>query len=157
MGMDPFNFGDSLLLVLAQRLVRRLCAKCRGTRAASSAEIDELLADYLNAFPDGTAAPTREALRAEWIERFGKGGRVVLHASPGCVECNQSGLAGRAAVHEMMPISRALRRLIQTGARSEEISRIAMAEGMRSLRQDGIEKVLAGVTTIEEVRAMSNV
>jgi type II secretory ATPase GspE/PulE/Tfp pilus assembly ATPase PilB-like protein len=157
MGMDPFNFGDSLLLVLAQRLVRRLCTKCRQTRAASSAEVDELLADYLNAFPDGTAAPAREALRAEWIERFGKGGRVVLHASPGCVECNQTGLVGRAAVHEMMPISRALRRLIQTGSRSEEISRVAMAEGMRSLRQDGIEKVLAGVTTIEEVRAMSNV
>jgi type II secretory ATPase GspE/PulE/Tfp pilus assembly ATPase PilB-like protein len=57
----------------------------------------------------------------------------------------------------MMPISRELRRLVQTGARSEELSRVAMAEGMRTLRQDGIEKVLAGVTTIEEVRAMSNV
>jgi type II secretory ATPase GspE/PulE/Tfp pilus assembly ATPase PilB-like protein len=157
MGMDPFNFGDSLLVVLAQRLVRRLCPHCRQTRLASAAEVEELTSDYMNSFPSGCEAIDRDSLQREWIERFGRHGKLVLHASPGCVECGQSGLAGRAGVHEMMPISRELRRLVQTGARSEELSRVAMAEGMRTLRQDGIEKVLAGVTTIEEVRAMSNV
>jgi type II secretory ATPase GspE/PulE/Tfp pilus assembly ATPase PilB-like protein len=156
MGMDPFNFGDSLLAVLAQRLVRRLCTHCRQTRLASEPEVEELLSDYMNSFPDGSAVVERKALRREWAERFGRGGKLMLHASPGCVECGQTGLHGRAGVHEMMVISRELRRLIQTGARSEELSRTAMAEGMRTLRQDGIDKVLAGVTTIEEVRATSN-
>ena len=157
MGMDPFNFADSLLCVLAQRLVRRLCPHCRQTRLATEPEVEELLADYANSFPDGAAPPDRAALRREWSERFGRQGRLVLYASPGCVECGQTGVAGRAGVHELMTMSRELRRLIQTGARSEELSRVAMGEGMRTLRQDGIEKVLAGVTTIEEVRAMSNV
>ena len=157
MGMDPFNFGDSLLAVLAQRLVRGLCPHCRRTRNADDAEIDELTGDYLNAFPDGAERPAPQALRRDWIERFGRKGRLLLHASPGCAQCGQTGLAGRAAVHELMAMSRGLRRLIQTGARSEELARLAADEGMRTLRQDGIEKVLAGVTTIEEVRAMSNV
>jgi type II secretory ATPase GspE/PulE/Tfp pilus assembly ATPase PilB-like protein len=143
--------------VLAQRLVRRLCPHCRETRLASPAEVEELTSDYMNSFPPGCDAIDRHSLQREWGERFGRHGKLVLHASPGCVECGRTGLAGRAGVHEMMQISRELRRLVQTGARSEEVSRVAMAEGMRTLRQDGIEKVLAGVTTIEEVRAMSNV
>ena len=59
-------------------------------------------------------------------------------------------------LHELLVVSRELRRLIQTSARAEELQGLAMAEGMRTLRQDGIDKVLAGVTTIEEVRATSN-
>ena len=60
-------------------------------------------------------------------------------------------------IHELMVISRTLRRLVQNGARAEELLDAAMQEGMRTLRQDGIDKVLAGKTTIEEVRATSNV
>ncbi|HSN34579.1 MAG TPA: ATPase, T2SS/T4P/T4SS family [Ideonella sp.] len=157
MGMDPFNFGDSLLVVLAQRLVRALCPHCRRARAANATELDELLGDYLNAFPDGAARPAREPLLRDLTGRFGRKGRLLLHESPGCVKCGQTGLAGRTAVHELMVMSRGLRRLIQTGARSEELARLAADEGLRTLRQDGIDKVLAGVTTIEEVRAMSNV
>jgi type II secretory ATPase GspE/PulE/Tfp pilus assembly ATPase PilB-like protein len=81
----------------------------------------------------------------------------MLHHSPGCKECDDTGFKGRAGVHEMMVVSRELRRLIQTGARAEALQHIALQEGMRTLRQDGIEKVLAGATTIEEVRATSNV
>ena len=102
------------------------------------------------------AQAARAAIRRDWLGRFGRDGRLQQFSSPGCPSCGHTGFRGRCGVRELMPISRALRRLIQTGARSEEISRIAMAEGMRSLRQDGIEKVLAGVTTIEEVRATSN-
>ena len=67
-----------------------------------------------------------------------------------------TGLRGRAALHELMTVTRELRRLIQTGARAEQLQRQAMADGMRTLRQDGIDKVLAGVTSIGEVRATAN-
>jgi type II secretory ATPase GspE/PulE/Tfp pilus assembly ATPase PilB-like protein len=156
MGLDPFNFGDSLLAVLAQRLVRRLCTQCRKTRVATSDETDELMADYMHAF--GDAPPiSRDDVLAGWMRRNSRDGRLMLHASPGCPACDQTGFKGRAGVHEMMVISRELRRLVQTGARAEALQHAALNEGMRTLRQDGIEKVLAGVTTIEEVRATSNV
>jgi type II secretory ATPase GspE/PulE/Tfp pilus assembly ATPase PilB-like protein len=79
-----------------------------------------------------------------------------MHHSPGCKACDDSGFKGRAGVHELMVISRELRHLVQTGARAETLAHTAMAEGMRTLRHDGIDKVLAGVTSIEEVRATSN-
>ena len=94
---------------------------------------------------------------ADWAGRFGAGGRVMLHHSPGCKHCDDTGFKARAGIHELMVVSRELRRLVQTGARADALQQVAMAEGMRTLRQDGIEKVLAGVTTIEEVRATSNV
>ncbi|HEY2927017.1 GspE/PulE family protein, partial [Piscinibacter sp.] len=156
MGMDPFNFADSLLGVLAQRLVRQLCPHCRLSRPATKAETEELMGDYLRPF-SVEQRPSRETLLADWVERFGSKGRVLLHHSPGCKHCDNTGFQGRAGIHELMVISRELRRLIQTGARADALQQVAMAEGMRTLRQDGIEKVLAGVTTIEEVRATSNV
>jgi len=155
MGMDPFNFGDSLLAVLAQRLVRRLCPHCRVPRAAGNDEIDELLHDWLNAFPEG-AAPAADEVRETWRSRFAPDGRFVGWTAPGCAECDNTGFKGRAGLHELMSVTKPLRRLIQTGARAEELQRQALADGMRTLRQDGIEKVLAGVTSIAEVRAMAN-
>jgi type II secretory ATPase GspE/PulE/Tfp pilus assembly ATPase PilB-like protein len=156
MGMDPFNFGDSLLAVLAQRLVRRLCNHCRVTRPASDAQIAELLADYLHVFP-ADCAPTRDVVLKDWLTRFGRDGKLVHHHSPGCSHCQHTGFRSRAGLHELLVVSREVRRLIQTGARVELLLHAGIVEGMRTLRQDGIEKVLAGVTTIEEVRATSNV
>jgi type II secretory ATPase GspE/PulE/Tfp pilus assembly ATPase PilB-like protein len=155
MGMDPFNFGDSLLAVLAQRLVRRLCPHCRVPRDAGSDEIDELLLDWLHAFPDGMA-PTVEETQQLWRSRYAPDGRFIAWTAPGCPECENTGFKGRVALHELMSVTKPLRRLIQTGTRAEELQRQAMADGMRTLRQDGIEKVLAGVTSIAEVRAMAN-
>jgi len=157
MGMDPFNFADSLLVVLAQRLVRRLCTHCRVAEPASETYLDELARDYLHAFGKDSTVMTLEQVRADWQERFAESGVVQTYHSPGCEHCNQTGYHGRAGIHELMSISRELRRLIQTGARAEELQRQAMIEGMRTLRQDGIEKVLAGITSLEEVRATSNV
>ena len=156
MGMDPFNFADSLLAVLAQRLVRRLCGECRESRPATEAEVGELLADYLHAFRDDATRPTRDEVLAGWQGRHGRNGRLVAHHSPGCKACDNTGFKGRAGVHELMLVSRELRQLIQTSARAEQLQIAAMNEGMRTLRQDGIDKVWAGVTTIEEVRATSN-
>ncbi len=156
MGMDPFNFADSLLAVLAQRLVRRLCPQCRVSEPAGDAQVAEWLGDYQHAFGAATPPTDHKALLAGWIGRHGKNGRLQRHHSPGCKQCDNSGFKGRAGLHELMVTSRALRHLVQTGARSEALQAQAMSEGMRTLRQDGIEKVLAGATTIEEVRATTN-
>ncbi|GAB1391692.1 MAG: hypothetical protein AMXMBFR78_36080 [Rubrivivax sp.] len=156
MGMDPFNFADALLVVLAQRLVRRLCPSCRKARDARPEEIDELLGDAMLAFRGAASAPSRDALLAEWKQRFGHDGRLQAYEAPGCPNCEHSGLRGRAGLHELMHMTPALRKLIQTGGRAEEIQHEALAAGMRTLRQDGIEKVLAGVTSIAEVRATTN-
>lgn len=143
--------------MLAQRLLRRLCPKCVTKREATDAEVDEWLDDYLHSFADPDVAPTRDALRADWVQRLGDDGRLLHHHAPGCPACDGSGLKGRAAIHELLLVSRDLRRLIQTGGRAEQILAQAQREGMRTLRQDGIEKVIAGMTAIEEVRASSNV
>jgi type II secretory ATPase GspE/PulE/Tfp pilus assembly ATPase PilB-like protein len=155
MGMDPFNFADALLGVLAQRLVRRLCDKCRTAYEPGEAERAELLHDYLHVFPDPAAAPGEAELMAGWMDRFGHNGKLTLYKPVGCDHCNNSGYRGRAGIHELMMVTRALRQDIQTGKRADELQRQALADGMRTLRQDGIEKVLAGVTTIDEVRANS--
>ena len=164
MGMDPFNFADALLGVLAQRLVRRLCTQCRVAREATVEEEEELLRDYLHVMDSMANAPSHEDVLADWRQRFGStavdgscasSGRLTLYRSPGCEHCNGTGLRGRAGIHELMMVTRQLRHLIQTGTRADDLQRQALADGMRTLRQDGIEKVLAGVTTIEEVRANS--
>ena len=156
MGMDPFNFADSLLAVLAQRLVRRLCTQCVTSRPATADEVNELADDWLHAWGESDGRPAREELLDSWTERHGKDGRLRFHHAPGCKACDHSGFRGRVAIHELMEISRELRRLVQTGTRAELIQRTAITEGLRTLRQDGIEKVLAGHTSIEEVRASSN-
>jgi type II secretory ATPase GspE/PulE/Tfp pilus assembly ATPase PilB-like protein len=156
MGMDPFNFADSLLGVLAQRLVRRLCTKCRISEPAGDELIEELLGDYMHAFGSGEPPITRDSVLTGWQQKNSRDGRLMAHRSPGCKHCDDSGFKSRAGLHELMMISRELRHLVQTGARAEALQKVAMAEGMRTLRQDGIDKVLAGITTIDEVRATSN-
>ncbi len=156
MGMDPFNFADSLLGVLSQRLVRRLCSNCVVERDATDAEVDEWLDDYMHGFPDAEVAPSRDDVLASWIERFGSDGRLRHRHAPGCKRCDGGGHRGRTAIHEWMSVTRDLRRLIQTGGRAELMLATAQREGMRTLRQDGIEKVIAGLTSLEEVRANSN-
>jgi len=157
MGLDPFNFADSLLGVLAQRLVRRLCNHCRTSRPATEDEVNELLDDYLHVAPHGHPDFDRETVRRSWTERFGREGRLMMFHSPGCEHCGNTGQKGRAGLHELMMVSRELRRMIQTTSRAEQLLHTAMTEGMRTLRQDGIEKVLQGVTSLSEVRATSNV
>ena len=155
MGMDPFNFADSLLAVLAQRLVRRSCPSCQTAEPMSEAELGELLDDYLHVFP-ADSRPARLTLTAEWIKNHGKDGRLMKFTSPGCPACGGTGFKGRTGLHELLTVSKNLRRLIQTGSRAEELQQAALAEGMRSLRQDGILKVLQGLTTLSEVHATSN-
>ena len=156
MGMDPFNFADALLAVIAQRLVRRLCMACRVPFEATAENVEELLRDYMHAIKEVEAPPKPDEVLADWMARFGSGGKLTLYKGVGCAKCDQTGFRGRAGIHELMTVSRSMRHLIQTGARSDELQRCALGGGMRTLRQDGIEKVLAGITGIEEVRANSN-
>jgi type II secretory ATPase GspE/PulE/Tfp pilus assembly ATPase PilB-like protein len=156
MGMDPFNFADSLLAVLAQRLARRLCTSCRTSERASDDYVNELLHDYLHAFPEALR-PAREEVLAQWLQDYGTDGSLKHYSAPGCPKCMDTGLSGRVGLHELMSVNPGVRRLIQTGARSELVQLEAFQSGkFRTLRQDGIVKVLAGLTSIEEVRANSN-
>jgi len=154
MGMDPFNFADSLLAVLAQRLVRRLCLHCRRTVPATAQVIDELLSEYRMTF---ASPPSPDAVLAHWRRELGQDGVLQMHIHTGCPACRGTGFKGRVGLHELMLSSREIRHLIQTGARADAVQQAAMAAGMRTLRQDGIEKVLAGHTTIDEVRATTNI
>jgi type II secretory ATPase GspE/PulE/Tfp pilus assembly ATPase PilB-like protein len=156
--------------VLAQRLVRRLCAKCKTPHEASPEQLQELLGDYMHVMTGVEGAPPADDTLRSWRERFGSateggasgaetgssaGGPITLYKPVGCDHCSKSGYRGRVGIHELMMVTRGLRYLIQTGGRADDLARHALADGMRTLRQDGIEKVLQGHTTIEEVRASS--
>ncbi len=156
MGMDPFNFSDSLLAVVAQRLVRQFCNECRKTEVATAEQVDELARDYLRAFPDDLR-PSADAVKAEWVARHGRHGQLQHFHAPGCSHCDNTGFKGRMGVHELMVNGPELRRLIQSHSRPEQLQHEAMRHShFRTLRQDGIEKVLAGFTSIDEVRANCN-
>jgi type II secretory ATPase GspE/PulE/Tfp pilus assembly ATPase PilB-like protein len=155
MGMDPFNFADSLLAVLAQRLGRRLCKDCKTSVPMTPEQQEELLDDFLHAY-GSSPIRSRQELLAEWVTRFGVNGQLMHTHAPGCPKCDNRGFKGRVGFHELLTVSRDLRRMIQKGARAEEIQAQALSEGMQTLRQDGLEKVLQGLTSLDEVRAMSN-
>jgi type II secretory ATPase GspE/PulE/Tfp pilus assembly ATPase PilB-like protein len=158
MGMDPFNFADALLGVLAQRLARRVCRNCGETHEASEQEITGLLDEYCEDLRhskrfmvDPEAA--RKQLMEDWAARFAdEQGRFTLKRAVGCVECNNTGYRGRIGLHELMLGTDAAKRLIQTRALVSELFLSAMDDGMRTLRQDGIEKVLSGDTDMVQVR-----
>lgn len=156
MGMDPFNFADSLLAVLAQRLARQWCKHCKRTEVADENYIQVLLHEYLRPFPEALR-PSPEAQRAQWLQQYGQGGQLLRTHAPGCSHCHHTGLSGRLGLHELLRVVPQVRMCIQQRARPEEIQQAAMQHShFRTLRQDGIEKVLAGLTSLEEVRAHCN-
>jgi len=156
MGMNPFNFADSLLAVLAQRLVRRLCHHCKVAEDAPTEFVEELLEDYMLAFPQADR-PDRADTLAQWRTAYGKDKLFQHYHASGCDQCQGTGFAGRMGLHELLYITPGLHSLIQTSARSELILNEAFKSGdFRTLRQDGIVKVLQGLTTLEEVRANCN-
>jgi type II secretory ATPase GspE/PulE/Tfp pilus assembly ATPase PilB-like protein len=156
MGMDPFNFSDSLLAVLAQRLARRLCSHCVTTEVASQVYLDELLSDYLSVFSAATA-PSRTEVLAHWLRTYGQNGKLMRYSSKGCSHCQNTGMLGRIGLHELLSVTPGIRRLIQTNASPDAFLAEAFKAGkFRTLRQDGIAKVMAGLTSIDEVRANTN-
>jgi type IV pilus assembly protein PilB len=129
MGVEPFLTSSAVDCVLAQRLARRLCKECKEPYTA-----------------------TREMLRKnDFPPEVSDRDDVVLHRAKGCSRCNNTGYKGRLGLYEVMIVSEAIRRLTVERKSADEISRVAAAEGMKSLREDGIDKVLLGMTSVEEV------
>ncbi|MGZ8264233.1 MAG: ATPase, T2SS/T4P/T4SS family, partial [Burkholderiales bacterium] len=159
MGMDPFNFADALLGILAQRLAKRLC-KCKEAHVATDEEIDLLLDEYcqeLMSVPVWKADPAgeREKVRASWIKDFGnEQGGLILYSAKGCDVCANTGYKGRTGLHELLIGTDRIKQHIQEHARVAQVLSTALEEGMRTLKQDGIEKVLQGITDIQQVRAV---
>ncbi|PXW87294.1 type II secretory ATPase GspE/PulE/Tfp pilus assembly ATPase PilB-like protein [Nitrosomonas sp. Nm84] len=159
MGMDPFNFSDALLGVLAQRLAKRLC-KCKQSYVASEREIKALLTEYCEELShierfkvDPEAA--RKTIHDDWIKQYGNDkGEITLCKPVGCDDCTGTGFSGRVGLHELMTASDALKKNIQERARVAEMLVTALGDGMRTLKQDGIEKVLQGITDIHQVRTV---
>ena len=127
MGIPSFLVASSLLLVLAQRLGRKVCRQCREPYDAD----EESLVQYGHV-PSGK-------------------GKVQFYKGKGCATCNFTGMKGRVAIYEVMPIGEELRDAILKNAPTAEIRSIAQSAGMKSLRQAGLMKVIEGTTTIEEV------
>jgi type II secretory ATPase GspE/PulE/Tfp pilus assembly ATPase PilB-like protein len=160
MGMDPFNFADALLGILAQRLAKRLCSKCKAPHTATQEELKAILEEYCtelrnteNWKKDPKAA--YEAVYREWTKLFAdEKGQFTLYTPVGCDTCGGSGYKGRCGLHELLIGTDPVKKLIQEHARVAEITAVALAEGMRTLKQDGIEKVLQGVTDMHQVRAV---
>ena len=160
MGMDPFNFADALLGILAQRLARRLCTKCKEAHVATEEELNLLLNEYaleLRNTGMWKADPQaqREKLFEEWKRTFGNDkGEIILYSAKGCDTCTNTGYKGRVGLHELLVGTDDIKKLIQEHARVAEILAVGLENGMRTLKQDGIEKVLQGITDIHEVRSV---
>ncbi len=157
MGMDPFNFSDALLGVLAQRLAKRLC-KCKKSHAASQQEINALLEEYceelnnIDRFKADPEAAKKEILDG-WTKQYGDDkGQIMLYEPVGCDSCSDSGYKGRLGLHELLIATDAVKKNIQEHARVAEMLVTALGEGMRTLKQDGMEKVLEGITDMKQVR-----
>jgi type II secretory ATPase GspE/PulE/Tfp pilus assembly ATPase PilB-like protein len=153
-GVTPWDLSDALLGVHSQRLLRRMCSACRMSRGAKEAEIEEWVEGYFHGAVVADPQAEREALLRSWLERFGREGRLRRFQSPGCERCGHTGQRGRLAVHELLVVTRELRRLIRAGAPAWNLQRQAQKDGMRSLRQDAVEKMVAGQITLDEVRTV---
>jgi type II secretory ATPase GspE/PulE/Tfp pilus assembly ATPase PilB-like protein len=139
MGMDPFNFADALLGVLAQRLARTICGSCKEPYEPAKEELDGLAYGYGEAAFAQLEIPDKENL--------------MLYRGKGCAECNQSGYKGRIGLHELLVVSDEIKRLIHARATVAELWQVAVAQGMTTLVQDGVQKVLAGWTDYGQVKA----
>jgi type II secretory ATPase GspE/PulE/Tfp pilus assembly ATPase PilB-like protein len=136
MGIDPFNFADSLLGVLAQRLVRVLCPKCKEAYEPEPDVVNEIISGY------GSDVFTE------------LGGAKTLFRPRGCSECNNTGYKGRIGIHELLVTNDAMKLLVAKHASVEELRTEAVKAGMRTLLQDGIRKVLEGKTDLKQVLAV---
>ncbi len=140
MGMDPFNFADAIICILAQRLVRTTCVHCRRPYPLSKDAFDELSREY------GSAG--------EFEKFFDMANRddVQLYRPKGCDSCYNTGYAGRIALHELLRGTDDMKKLIQNSSSVEAIRRQAVSDGMKTLKQDGIEKIVNGYCDLLQIR-----
>ena len=145
LGMDPFNFADALLGVLGQRLVRRLCPECKAPFTPGARELEELAVEYC-----GGAGDPAHVLHG-WRNQKKA---ITLFRPKGCPRCDRTGYKGRIGLYELLVADATVRRLVQTRAPVSDIAAAAAARGMRTLKQDGIDKVIHGFTDLQQVRSV---
>lgn len=138
LGIDPVSFSDALLGILAQRLVRTLCPSCKKAYAASKEEIEFLKRRY-----------------GAQVSELKLGEKVKLYQAEGCEECNQTGYRGRTGIHELLVSTPDLREKIYNAANIQEVRDQAIDDGMRSLLQDGVLKVLKGDIDFQQLRRVT--
>jgi len=141
MGCDSFSFADAMLGVLAQRLTRRICKDCTEQYVGTPVEYEEIRQGYGPEYWDKLGIPQDNTFR--------------LARGKGCETCKHTGFKGRVALHELLLGSDKLKRMVQTKARTEEMLKVAIEEGMTTLMQDGVQKALLGHTTFKEVKAVA--
>jgi len=141
MNIDPFNFADALLGIMAQRLIRTLCPKCKEAVHPSEEDFDELMEIYgRDYFPQ---------LGIKYSPEF------VLYEPKGCANCNNTGYKGRMGVHELLTGTDEVKRAVQRRAPIDELRNLAMQQGMRTLLQDALEKAMRGVTDVKQARSVA--
>jgi type IV pilus assembly protein PilB len=133
MGVAPFNIASSVILITAQRLARKLCSNCKK--------------------PEDIPP---EALVGAGFSEDDIDGSWQAYGPTGCSECRNTGYKGRLGIYEVMPISDEMRQLIMRSGTSLDIAEQAQKEGIRNLRQSGLLKVKQGVTSLEEIEAVTN-
>lgn len=158
MGMDPFNFADALLGILAQRLAKKLC-DCKEAYVPDDDELRLFAKEYaedLSQSPAWSADPEGELdkLLATWKTQYGKDGQIHFYRHVGCDKCKQTGYKGRVGLHELLIADDDIKRRIQMRARVSEIFVAAVESGMRTLKMDGMEKVMMGLTDLKVVRSV---
>ncbi len=139
MGMDPFNFADAILCIMAQRLVRTLCTDCKKEFNPSRAEYDELVREY-------------DPEQFEKVVNIPFSKDLTLFKPAGCERCNNTGYRGRMGIHELLMGTDVMKALVQRRAKMEEIRDQAILDGMTTLKQDGIEKIFSGHSDLLQVR-----
>lgn len=140
MGIEEFLVATTAQLVMAQRLVRTICEKCKNSYKVSAEQISEI----------GDKYNVKELLQKNLLQ-LSNGGEIVFYRGVGCDACSDSGFKGRVSIAEVMEVTDKVRKLIFTNSTPKDIEEQAIAEGMIPMFIDGLEKVLAGKTTIEEV------
>jgi type II secretory ATPase GspE/PulE/Tfp pilus assembly ATPase PilB-like protein len=138
MGLNPLNFSDAFLGVLAQRLTRRLCHNCREEYAVTKNDFEGVVNDF-----------GKKHFAKTGIEYSSE---MILYRHVGCDNCSGTGYRGRMGIHELMEGTPEVKLMIKKQVTTEKILERAMRDGMQTLKQDGILKVLKGETDMEEVR-----
>jgi type II secretory ATPase GspE/PulE/Tfp pilus assembly ATPase PilB-like protein len=139
LGMDPVNFSDACVGILAQRLVRTICSNCKEKHPASETDIAFIKRQY----------------GEEYLAELNLSEPLMLYTGKGCDECGDTGYKGRTGVHELLTMTGELRALVYQEVSVHEMKSQAMQDGMRTLTQDGMLKVLKGDTDISQIQIIS--
>jgi type II secretory ATPase GspE/PulE/Tfp pilus assembly ATPase PilB-like protein len=154
LGVDPFALSDALVAIVSQRLARRLCMHCRVAQPMTPEELSALASEFLYAAhrpPSGRNE--RDRLMSDWQVTYATNEGLMQYRAQGCDKCKGGGYAGRLGVYEILPAHEAVRHAIRERAPATSIAEAARSNGMLTLKQDGMLKVLQGLTDMREVRA----